>query len=54
MLPRCDHSLPYSAKVKNAWSYTSTPIRLHAAILNYVHGQLYLYLIMKYIILFYA
>jgi hypothetical protein len=25
-----DHSLPYSAEVKNEWSYTSSPpIRLH-------------------------
>jgi hypothetical protein len=28
--PKADHSLPSSAEVKNAWSYTSTPpIRLH-------------------------
>jgi hypothetical protein len=30
-----DHSPPYNAKVKNAWSYTSTPpIRLHGAVLS--------------------
>jgi hypothetical protein len=29
-----DHSLPFSAEVKNAWSYTSTPpIRLHGVVL---------------------
>jgi len=30
-----DHSPPYSAEVKNAWSYTSTaPIRLHGVVLS--------------------
>jgi hypothetical protein len=30
-----DHSLPSSAQVKNAWSYTSTPsIRLHVVVLG--------------------
>jgi hypothetical protein len=30
-----DHSHPFSAKVKNAWSYTSTPpIRLHGVVLS--------------------
>jgi hypothetical protein len=30
-----DHSLPSSAEVKNAWSYTSTlPIRLHGVMLS--------------------
>jgi hypothetical protein len=30
-----DHSSPYSAEVKNAWSYTSTPpIRLHGVVLR--------------------
>jgi hypothetical protein len=30
-----DHSPPSSAKVKNAWSYTSTPpIRLHVVVLS--------------------
>jgi hypothetical protein len=30
-----DHSPPSSAKVKNAWSYTSTPpIRLHGVVLS--------------------
>jgi hypothetical protein len=29
------HLSPFSAKVKNAWSYTSTlPIRLHGVVLN--------------------
>jgi hypothetical protein len=29
-----DHSLPSSAEVKNAWSYTSTPpIHLHSVVL---------------------
>jgi hypothetical protein len=34
---RCesDHSLPYSAKMKNAWSYTSTPpLRLHSVVFS--------------------
>jgi hypothetical protein len=52
-----DHSPPSSAKVKNAWSYTSTPpyifmawclvkyrIHLHGVVLCYAQGQLYLYL----------
>jgi len=30
-----DHSPPYSAEVKNAWSYTSTPpIRPHGVVIN--------------------
>jgi hypothetical protein len=30
-----DHSPPFSAEVKNAWSYTSTPpIRLHGVVLS--------------------
>jgi hypothetical protein len=30
-----DHSLPFSAKVKNAWSYTSVlPIRLYGVVLS--------------------
>jgi len=30
-----DHSIPHTAKVKNAWKYTSTPpIRLHGVALN--------------------
>jgi hypothetical protein len=30
-----DHSPPSSAKVKNAWSYTSTPpVRLHGVVLS--------------------
>jgi hypothetical protein len=29
-----DHSLPSNAEVKNAWRYTSTPIRLHSVVLN--------------------
>jgi hypothetical protein len=40
-----DHSLPSSAKVKNAWSYTSTPpLCLHGLVLSEAQGQLYLYL----------
>jgi hypothetical protein len=31
----CDHSPPSNAKVKNAWSYTSTPpIHLHGMVLS--------------------
>jgi hypothetical protein len=31
-----DHSLPSSVKVKNAWSYTSTPpVCLHGVVLSY-------------------
>jgi hypothetical protein len=42
-LHEADHSLPPSAKVKNAWSYTSTTaIRLHSVVLGYTQGQLYL------------
>jgi hypothetical protein len=38
-----DHSPPSSAKVKNAWSYTSTPpVRLHGVCLVKVQGQFYL------------
>jgi hypothetical protein len=29
-----DHSPPISAEVKKMWIYTSTPIRLHGAVLN--------------------
>jgi len=30
-----DHSLPSSAEVKNAWIYTSTPLkRFHSVVLN--------------------
>jgi hypothetical protein len=29
-----DHLLPSSAEVKNAWLYTSTPIRLHGVVLS--------------------
>jgi hypothetical protein len=29
-----DHSPPSSAEVKNAWSYTSTPVRLHDVVLS--------------------
>jgi len=41
-----DHSPPSSAKVKNAWSHTSTPlIRLHGVVLSLKkeRGQLYLH-----------
>jgi hypothetical protein len=32
------HSRPFSAEVKNAWSYTSTTaIRFHGVVLNSVH-----------------
>jgi len=30
-----DHSPPSSAEVKNAWSYTSTPSRLHDVVLKH-------------------
>jgi hypothetical protein len=34
-----DHSLPSSAEVKNAWSYTSTPpVHLHGLVLSYSTG----------------
>jgi hypothetical protein len=37
---KADHSPPSSARVKNAWSYTSTPpIRLHGVVLNYSAGM---------------
>jgi hypothetical protein len=29
-----EHSPPSSAEVKNVWSYTSTPIRLHRVVLS--------------------
>jgi hypothetical protein len=29
-----DHSPPSSSEFKNAWSYTSTPIRLHGVVLS--------------------
>jgi hypothetical protein len=33
--PEADHSPPSSAKVKNAWNYTSTPsIHIHGVVLN--------------------
>jgi hypothetical protein len=32
-----DHRLPASAEVKNTCIYTTTPIRLHAILLNYKH-----------------
>jgi len=34
--PRCeaDHSPPFSAEFKNAWSYTSTPICLLGVVFN--------------------
>jgi hypothetical protein len=35
------HSPPISAKVKNAWSYTTIP---HGMVLKQMQGQLYLYL----------
>jgi hypothetical protein len=39
-----DHSPPFSAEAKNAWSYTSTPpIRIHGVVLSEAQGQLYLY-----------
>jgi len=32
---KANHSPPYSAKIKNEWSYTTTPpIRLHGVVLN--------------------
>jgi hypothetical protein len=43
-----DHSPPSSAEVKNAWSYTYTPlIHLNGVVLSYrkAQGQLYLYLL---------
>jgi hypothetical protein len=38
-----DHSPPSSAEVKNAWSYTSTPlIRLHGVVLSLeLHADLF-------------
>jgi hypothetical protein len=42
-----DHSPPSSAKVKNAWSYTSTPLILLQCVvlsLKKAAGQLYIYL----------
>jgi hypothetical protein len=35
-----DHSPLSSAEVKNAWSYTSTPICLHGMMLNEAQEQL--------------
>jgi len=29
-----EHSPPSSAEIKNAWSYTSSPTRLHGAVLS--------------------
>jgi len=41
-----NHSLPSSAEVKNAWSYTFTPpIRLHGVV---PQGQLYIYLYLNF------
>jgi hypothetical protein len=37
-----DHSPPSSAKVKNAWGYTSTPPILHGIVLSCTQEQLYL------------
>jgi hypothetical protein len=31
-----DHSPPTSVEVKKMWIYTSTPIRLHGVVLNYL------------------
>jgi hypothetical protein len=45
-----DHSLPYSAKVRNAWSYTSTPQYIFTAWCLFKHRDnftFYLYLYMK-------
>jgi hypothetical protein len=40
-----DHSLPFSAEVKNAWTYTSTPQYAFTAWCSVkAQGQLYLYL----------
>jgi len=40
-----NHSPSASAKVKNAWTYTSThPICLHGMVLTYAQGQLYVYI----------
>jgi hypothetical protein len=40
-----DHSPPSSAEVKEAWSYTSTPlIRLYGVVKVKAQGQLYVYL----------
>jgi hypothetical protein len=39
-----NHSIPSSAEVKNAWRYTSTPIRLHGVVLSSAQGQIYIYL----------
>jgi len=39
-----DHSLPSSAGVKNAWSYTPTlPVRHHGVVLSASQEQLYLH-----------
>jgi hypothetical protein len=43
--PTARWSPPFSAGVKNAWSYISTPIiRLHGVVLRYEQGQLHVYL----------
>ena len=41
-----DHSSPYSAKLKNEWSYTSGPPR---CLYGVYKGQLYLYLTIVYV-----
>jgi hypothetical protein len=49
-----DHSPPYNAEVKNAWSYTSISLYVFVAwclIKRYVSiGQLYLYLLIYYMV----
>jgi hypothetical protein len=41
-----DHSPQSSVEVKNAWSYTSSPlIRLHGVVLSYLYLYIYLYLL---------
>jgi len=40
---KADHLHPSSAKVKNMWSYTSTPQCLHGMVLSVTQGQLYLF-----------
>jgi hypothetical protein len=46
-----DHSLPCSAKVKNAWSYTSIPpIRLHGMVLSETQELSFFTFLLHYII----
>jgi hypothetical protein len=46
-----DYSPPSIVKIKDAWSYTSTPpILLHGMVFSYVEGQLYLYLTVTYVV----